>query len=99
MLIEAANRAEGLLREPPPFVLQTSLGDFCVTYEINAYCDRPQEMAKLYTALHRNILDLFNEHGVQILSPHFMQQPDKPVLVPKEKWFATPAAPKQDGGR
>ena len=41
MLIEAARRTPGLLRDPPPFVLQTALGDFCVTYEINVYCDTP----------------------------------------------------------
>jgi small-conductance mechanosensitive channel len=91
MLIEAANRAEGLLREPPPFVLQKSLGDFCVTYEINAYCDRPQEMAKLYTALHRNILDVFNEHGVQIMTPAYEGDPEQPKVVPKDQWFAAPA--------
>jgi len=97
MLIEAANRAEGLLREPPPFVLQTSLGDFCVTYEINAYCDRPQEMAKLYTALHRNILDLFNEHGVQIMTPAYEGDPEQPKVVPKDQWYAAPA--KAPGGK
>jgi small-conductance mechanosensitive channel len=91
MLIEAANRAEGLLREPPPFVLQKSLGDFCVTYEINVYCDRPQEMAKLYTALHRNILDVFNEHGVQIMTPAYEGDPEQPKVVPKEQWYAAPA--------
>ena len=96
MLIEAANRTEGLLREPPPFVLQTSLGDFCVTYEINAYCDRPQEMAKLYTALHRNILDVFNEHGVQIMTPAYEGDPGQPKVVPKDQWYAAPA--KAPGG-
>jgi len=91
-----ANRTEGMLREPPPFVLQTSLGDFCVTYEINAYCDRPQEMAKLYTALHRNILDIFNEHGVQIMTPAYEGDPEKPKVVPKAQWYTAPAKPPGD---
>ncbi len=91
MLIEAANRTEGMLREPPPFVLQKSLGDFCVTYEINVYCDSPQEMAKLYTALHRNILDVFNEHGVQIMTPAYEGDPGQPKVVPKDQWYAAPA--------
>lgn len=93
MLIEAASRTEGLKREPPPFVLQTGLGDFCVTYEINAYCDKPQEMARLYTALHQNILDVFNEHGVQIMTPAYEGDPEQPKLVPKEQWYAAPASP------
>ena len=65
MLQEAAARTTGLLREPPPFVLLKALGDFCVTYEINAFCVDPQAMNRLYAELHRNILDLFNEYGVQ----------------------------------
>jgi small-conductance mechanosensitive channel len=62
-----------------------------VTYEINVYCDRPQEMAKLYTALHRNILDVFNEHGVQIMTPAYEGDPEQPKVVPKEQWYAAPA--------
>ncbi|MGD8477567.1 MAG: mechanosensitive ion channel [Burkholderiales bacterium] len=93
MLIEAANRTEGLLREPPPFVLQTGLGDFCVSYEINVYCDRPQQMPLLYTALHRNILDVFNEHGVQIMTPNYVADTAQPKVVPKDQWYAPPAQP------
>ena len=93
MLIEAANRTEGLLREPPPFVLMTGLGEFNVKYEINVYCDRPQEMPRLYTALHQNILDIFNMHGVQIMTPSYEGDPEAPKVVPKERWFNPPAKP------
>lgn len=91
MLIMAAERTPGLRKEPPPFVLQKNLGDFCVTYEINAHCDDPQAMARLYTDLHRNILDLFNEYGVQIMTPAYEGDPQQPKLVPKAQWFAAPA--------
>jgi small-conductance mechanosensitive channel len=91
MLLLAAERTPGLLRQPPPFVLQQSLGDFCVTYELNAYCDEPAAMYRLYTELHRNILDVFNEYGVQIMTPAYERDPDQPKVVPKEQWFATPA--------
>jgi hypothetical protein len=64
-----------------------------VTYEINAYCDKPQEMGRLYTALHQNILDVFNEHGVQIMTPAYEGDPEQPKLVPKEQWYAAPAKP------
>ncbi len=93
MLAEAGARTPGLLREPPPFVLQKSLGDFCVTYEINVYCDVPQQMAVLYTELHRNILDVFNEYGVQIMTPAYEGDPERPKVVPKEEWYAAPAKP------
>ncbi len=93
MLLLAAERTPGLLREPPPYVLQKGLGDFCVTYEINAYCDQPQLMLKLYTALHQSILDVFNEYGVQIMTPAYEGDPEQPKVVPREQWFAKPAPP------
>lgn len=91
MLLMAAERAPGLLREPAPFVLQLSLNDFAVTYELNVYCDRPGEMDRLYAELHRNVLDVFNEYGVQIMTPAYIADPVEPKVVPREQWFAKPA--------
>jgi small-conductance mechanosensitive channel len=91
MLIEAASRTPGLLRDRLPFVHLKSLGDFCVTYEINVYCDTPERMLSLYTELHRNILDVFNEYGVQIMTPAYEGDPEEPKVVPKERWFVEPA--------
>jgi small-conductance mechanosensitive channel len=91
MLIEAARRTEGLDMARAPFVLQTALGDFAATYEINAYCDDPRRIPQLYSALHANIQDVFNEHGVQIMSPAYVADPDRPKVVPPEHWYAAPA--------
>ena len=91
MLLLAAERTPGIMKEPPPFVLQKGLGDFSVTYEINVYCDNPKAMAATYTALHRNVLDIFNEYGVQIMTPAYENDPDAPKVVPKEQWFSAPA--------
>jgi small-conductance mechanosensitive channel len=93
MLLEAAGRTRGLMADPPPFVRQASLGDFAITYELNVHCDDPQAMNALYTELHRNILDVFNEFGVQIMTPAYEGDPEQPKLVPKERWFAAPAQP------
>jgi small-conductance mechanosensitive channel len=98
MLLAAADRTPGLLKHPPPFVLQKALGDFAVTYEINVYCDQPQSMGRLYTALHQHILDVFNEYGVQIMTPAYEGDPEQPKVVPKEQWFTAPApTPRTDG--
>jgi len=91
MLLMAAERTPGLLREPAPFVLQLSLTDFAVTYELNVYCDQPGEMDRLYTELHRNVLDVFNEYSVQIMTPAYIADPAEPKVVPPEQWFAKPA--------
>jgi small-conductance mechanosensitive channel len=71
LLVAAALRTSHILPDPRPFVLQTSLDDFFVHYEINGYTDRPSEMANIYAELHRNIQDCFNDAGVEIMSPHY----------------------------
>jgi small-conductance mechanosensitive channel len=91
LLLMAAEKTPGLLREPKPFVLQKSLDDFYVSYELNAHTDDPQKMEKTYSELHKNIQDAFNEYGVQIMSPSYRDDPAKPKVVPKEQWYAPPA--------
>jgi small-conductance mechanosensitive channel len=86
ILLEAAARTEGVLAEPKPFVLATGLGEFAITYQINAYCDDPTRMTRLYSALHRHTLDVFNEHGVQIMTPAYEGDPEQPKIVPRDRW-------------
>ncbi len=99
MLLMAAERTEGLRRDPPPFVLQRQLGDFCVTYEINAYTDQAHNILGQYTALHRHILDVFNEYNVQIMTPAYEGDPDRPKVVPKEQWYSVPATAPPEGAK
>ena len=93
MLLEAARRTPGLRPDPPPFVFQLQLGDFCVTYELNVYCADPLKMRATYSDLHRHILDVFNEYGVQIMTPAYEGDPEIPKVVPKEQWYLAPAKP------
>jgi small-conductance mechanosensitive channel len=71
LLISAALATDDILHDPPPFVLQTALNDFYVAYELNAYTDKPRNMLDVYSVLHQNIQDKFNEAGVEINSPHY----------------------------
>ncbi len=71
LLISAARATQNILESPAPFVLQTALNDFYVSYEINAYTDKPNAMARIYSELHQNIQDAFNEAGIEIMSPHY----------------------------
>ncbi len=91
LLINAAGKTSGIQSKPEPFVLQKSLSDFYVEYEINAFVDKPEGIMKVKTDLHANIQDEFNKYGVQIMSPNYEDQPDEKVWVPKEKWFEAPA--------
>ncbi len=70
-LIEAALNTEHILKTPAPFVLQTSLDNFYVSYQLNAYTDQPNLMVIIYSELHQNMQDKCNEVGIEILSPSF----------------------------
>lgn len=84
-LIKAAQATNGILAEPRPFVLQTSLDDFYVSYEINAYTEQPNKMAVIYSDLHQNIQDFCNEAGIEILSPHYGALRDgNPSTIPSD---------------
>jgi small-conductance mechanosensitive channel len=76
LLVAAAKSTRYILENPHPFVLQTALNDFYVSYQINAYTDHPHEMVQIYSELHQNIQDKFNEGGVEIMSPHYTQLRD-----------------------
>ena len=73
LMIEAASKTKNILKSPSPFVLQTALNDFYVTYELNAYTDAPEIMPRIYSDLHQNIQNTFNEAGVEIMSAHYSQ--------------------------
>jgi small-conductance mechanosensitive channel len=92
MLKVAAERTAGVLPQPAPFVLEKSLGDFAVTYELNVYVESVSLIPQRYAELHRNVLDVFNEYGVQIMTPAYEGDPEQPKIVPKDKWFVSPAA-------
>lgn len=76
VLIDAAGRTKGVMKDPKPFVLQTSLDDFYVSYQLNCYTNEASRQAVLYSLLHQNIQDCCNEADVEILSPHFRAQRD-----------------------
>ena len=87
LLTSAALATEHVLRQPAPFVLQRSLDDFYVTYELNAYTDTPREVLNIYSDLHRNVQDKFNEAGVEICSPHFSSLRDGNTIAIPEQYI------------
>jgi small-conductance mechanosensitive channel len=76
-------------------VVQRSLSDFYVEYDLNAHVERPETRVLMLSTLHAAIQDVFNEHGVQIMSPHYEMDPAEAVVVPKARWYEPPA--RQDG--
>jgi small-conductance mechanosensitive channel len=97
LLLGSAARTPGLRKEPKPVVLQTALQDFYVQYTLWVCLVRQEDRLMVMDALHANIQDLFNEYGVQIMSPNYVFDPNAPKVVPKEHWFAAPAKPDEKG--
>jgi len=93
MLLQAAERTEGVLADPASFVLQKSLDSFGVTYELNVHVGQAERIQRIYSDLHKNIQDVFNEYGVEIMTPAYEGDRDEPTVVPKERWYAPPAKP------
>ena len=87
LLVNAALATEYVRQQPAPFVLQSRLDDFYVAYELNAYTDHPKDMLNIYSDLHKNIQDKFNEAGVEICSPHFSSLRDGNVIAIPEQYI------------
>ena len=99
LLLLAAARTSGLRAEPKPLVVQASLEDFYVKYTLMVSLAHQDARPFVLDALHANIQDLFNEYGVQIMSPNYVLDPAAPKVVPKEMWFAAPARPEPQSAR
>lgn len=83
LLISAARATPHVLATPEPYVYQRALSDFYVEYELFCSIDDPRRRHAALSDLHGSIQDTFNAAGLQIMSPHFMAQPDHPVVVPQ----------------
>lgn len=94
LLLQAARATPDILETPAPFVLQTSLDDFYVSYQLNGYSRHPELMPATYSALHAHIQDAFNGAGVEIMSPHYRSLRDgNQTTVPAENLPADYVAP------
>ena len=80
MLIKAALATNQVQSIPSPYVYQRALSDFYVEYQLFMHTESPDIQIKILSELHQKIQDEFNQAGIQIMSPHFMSQPNHPVL-------------------
>ncbi len=93
----AADRTKGLRKSPKPRILQRALSDFYVEYQLLANLERVEGRIQALSDLHAQIQDAFNEFGVQIMSPHFENQPGQKVFVPREGWNPNPVKEPSSG--
>lgn len=93
MLLEAARRTPGVAQDPAPYVVQTALSDFYVEYRLCAQSNQAaaQRRVEAMSALHAHVQDVFNENGVQIMSPHYRSDPPELQVVPPGTPWAGPA--------
>jgi small-conductance mechanosensitive channel len=95
----AAERTANIRKRPEPYILQRNLSDFYVEYSLIVRLTNEKFRIETLSALRSNIQDAFNEFGVQIMSPHFMLQPERNVVVPPSQWHRPPSAPDPDSSR
>lgn len=93
LLVNAALATNNVLKQPAPFVLQSALNDFFVSYELNAYTSVPREMLNIFSDLHQNIQDRFNEAGVEICSPHFSSLRDGNSVTTPSRYLGPDYSP------
>ena len=93
LLLLAAERTNGLRHKPAPLVLQAALDDFYVKYTLYVSLEDQESRLLTMDALHASIQDLFNEYGVQIMSPNYVLDPAAKKIIAKKDWFAAPARP------
>lgn len=91
MLELAASRTQAIVHQEPPLVRQLALMDWYIAYELQVRLPAGGSLAAARTELHSHIQDVFNEFGVQIMSPNFVAQPEGNVLVTPENWYTPPA--------
>lgn len=85
LLVKSAIETNGVLAEPSPFVLQKSLDDFYVSYEVNAYSENASAMARTYSELYQNIQDNFAASQIEIMSPHYRAMRDgSQITIPAD---------------
>jgi len=95
-----ARRTAGVASEPAPQVFQTALSDFYIEYQLvcQASQTNARNRAEAIAALNANVIDTFNEYGVQIMSPHYVSDPSRPKVVAREQWNAAPAGAEKGVG-
>lgn len=87
----AADRTANIRKAPKPYVVQRQLSDFYAEYTLVAHLENEKLRVPTLSSLHAAIQDAFNEFDVQIMSPHYMLPPNRPIVVPREKWAPEPA--------
>ena len=66
-------------------ILETSLQDYYPVYQVNAYIRDANSLSQIYSDLHQNIQDVFNEAGIEIMSPHYIATRDgSETTIPKD---------------
>lgn len=93
LLIDAARSTPGVMSHPKPFVLETELQDYYPCYQINAYIKEADKLSQIYSDLHQNIQDVFNEAGIEIMSPHYYAERDGSAITIPPEYQKKPESP------
>lgn len=76
LLVQAAGRTEGIIQDPPPFVLLVRFNNFAAVYELRAYTDRPNEFLKIESDIRENVYRAFRDQGIDLTTPDVLRRID-----------------------
>lgn len=96
LLLDAAEATKGVVDSPPAKVIQKALSDWYAEYTLTCYTEGAEGKNGVLSELNGEIQDAFNDAGIQIMSPHYYDDKTEPLVIPKDQWFPTPAAPKAE---
>ena len=90
LLVMAAKNTNGLAKDPAPYVIQTDLGSTCEYTLVVHMIAEPELRQFVKSDLHQNIQDAFNQYGVKLMTPLYIES-GMPDFVPPEQWYKEPA--------
>jgi small-conductance mechanosensitive channel len=85
VLLEAAGKVEGVLKEPKPYVWVTNLHNFSVEYTLYVFISQIRMLPTIDSNLKRTVLDVCRKQGIDLSTPNLIQSVDgKNSILPSE---------------
>jgi small-conductance mechanosensitive channel len=73
VLLEAATKVEGILKEPKPYVWVTGILSFSVEYTLYVFVNQIKMLPTIDSNLRRTVLEVCREHGIDLATPNLIQ--------------------------
>jgi small-conductance mechanosensitive channel len=73
-LLEAASKAEDILKDPKPYVWMTNFGDYAVEYTLYVFINRIKRLPEIDANLRKTVLETCKRHKIDISTPRLIRR-------------------------